>query len=423
VSAPSITMPVPPLPASAKKRIRLNGFKQSTVSQSAVGLWRHPASQAHRYTDLDYWTDTARTLERGKFDALFIADALGPLDVYQGRIDATLKQGVQTPSDDPLLVVSAMAAVTRRLGFVVTMSTAFEQPYLLARKMTTLDHLTRGRIGWNIVNSALDSAARNCGLKGQLPHDERYDVAEEFMQVAYKLWEGSWEDDAVTRDRTKGVFADPAKVHPIRHKGKYFSVPDVFLCEPSIQRTPVLFQAGTSRRGRVFAAAHAEGIFVSTRSPESAARLVADIRHLATDAGRDPQSLRFFGHVTIVTAATDAEAQAKHRDYLQWLSEEGNLARHSALIQLDLSTLDPDEPLEYIQTDGIRSVLASFTKADPTVRWTVRKMSEYLATSMGGVTIVGSPSTVADTLEHWMDSADLDGFNVTDRSDAACLLR
>jgi FMN-dependent oxidoreductase (nitrilotriacetate monooxygenase family) len=397
-----------------KKRIRLNGFKQSTVSHSAVGLWRHPNSQAQRYTDLDYWTETARTLERGRFDALFIADALGPLDTYQGRMDATLRQGVQTPSDDPLLVVSAMAAVTRNLGFAVTLSTAFEQPYLLARKMTTLDHLTRGRIGWNIVNSALDSAARNCGQPRQLPHDERYDVAEEFLQVAYKLWEGSWEDGAVLRDRAGGVFADPAKVHGIGHRGKYFSVPGAFLCEPSIQRTPALFQAGTSGRGRAFAAAHAEGVFLSTLAPEPAARLVADVRRLAAEAGRDPRALRFFGHVTVITAATDDEARAKHRDYLQWLSEEGNLARHCALIQLDLSTLDPDEPLEYVQTEGIRSVLASFTKADPTRRWTVREMSRHLATSMGGVTLVGSPATVADQLEHWMDAADLDGFNVSD---------
>ncbi|MFP4830581.1 LLM class flavin-dependent oxidoreductase [Paraburkholderia sp. BR10879] len=394
--------------------MRLNGFKQSTVSQSAVGLWRNPDSQAHRYRELEYWIETARTLERGKFDALFIADALGPLDVYQGRIDATLKQGVQTPSDDPLLVVSAMAAATRRLGFAVTLSTAFEQPYLLARKMTTLDHLTRGRIGWNIVNSALDSAARNCGLGQQLPHDERYDVADEFMEVVYKLWEGSWEDDAIVFDRAAGVFAAPSKVHAIGHSGRYFDVPDVFLCEPSVQRTPALFQAGTSSRGRLFAATHAEGVFISARSPAAARQLVYDIRTLAAQAGRDPASLRFYGHVTVIAAATDADATAKHADYLRWLSEEGNLARHCALIQLDLSKLDPDEPLEYVQTEGIRSVLASFTRADPERRWTVREMSRYLATSMGGVTIVGAPAKVADELERWMREADLDGFNVTD---------
>lgn len=396
------------------KRIRLNGFKQSTVSQSAVGLWRHPDSQAHRYTDLDYWMQTAKTLERGKFDGLFIADALGPLDVYQGRIDATLRHGVQTPCDDPLLVVSAMAAVTERLGFAVTLSTAYEQPYLLARKMTTLDHLTKGRIGWNIVNSALESAARNSGLAKQLPHDERYDQAEEFMSVVYKLWERSWEDGAVVNDRERGVYIDPEKVHRIAHKGKYFSVPDVFLCEPSIQRTPALFQAGTSSRGRAFAANHAEGIFISAREPAIARRLVADIKQRAAEAGRDPASLRFFGHVTVVTGSTDAEAQAKHADYVSYLSAEGNLARHSALIQLDLAALDPDEPLEYVKTEGIRSVLASFTKADPTRQWTVRQMGEYLATSMGGASLVGSPETVADALEHWMEAADLDGFNVSD---------
>ncbi len=397
-----------------KKRIRLNGFKQSTVSQSAVGLWQHPDSQAHRYTDLDYWMQTARTLERGKFDGLFIADALGPLDVYQGSIDATLRHGVQTPSDDPLLTISAMAAVTQRLGFAVTVSTAYEQPYLLARKLTTLDHLTKGRIGWNIVNSALQSAARNCGLSAQLPHDERYEQAEEFMSVVYKLWERSWEDDAVVRDRARGIYIDTTKVHHVAHHGRYYRVPDVFLCEPSLQRTPALFQAGTSSRGRAFAATHAEGIFISAREPAMARRQVDDIKKRAAASGRNPSSLRFFGHVTVVTASTDADARAKHTDYLRYLSAEGNLARHSALIQLDLATLDPDEPLEYVKTEGIRSVLASFTKADPSRKWTVRQMGEYLATSMGGATLVGAPQTVADQLEHWMEAADLDGFNVTD---------
>lgn len=194
---------------SRDRLIRLNGFKQATVSHAAVGAWRHPQNQSHRYRELDYWIETARTLEDGLFDGLFIADVLGVLDTYGGSIAETLKQGVQTPSIDPVLAISAMAAATRHLGFAVTLSTTYEQPYNLARKLTTLDHLTGGRIGWNIVTSALDSAARNLGLDRQVPHRERYRMAEEFLDVTYKLWEGSWEAGAVVLDREAGIFAAP----------------------------------------------------------------------------------------------------------------------------------------------------------------------------------------------------------------------
>ena len=211
------------------RRIRFNGFKCSTVAHTTAGLWRHPNSQSHRYKELSFWIELAKTLERGKFDSLFVADALGVLDVYRGSPDQTLREGLQTPTDDPLLAVSAMAAATQHLGFGITVASLYELPYLFARKMTTLDHLTNGRIGWNIVTSALDSAARNLGRDDQIPHDERYAVTDEFMEVVYKLWEGSWEDDAVVHDRAAGVYADPAKVHAIGHKGRYFSVPGIFL--------------------------------------------------------------------------------------------------------------------------------------------------------------------------------------------------
>src|SRR4029077_18429949 len=221
---------------TSDRRIRFNGFKCSTVAHTTAGLWRHPNSQSHRYKELSFWIELAKTLERGKFDSLFVADALGVLDIYRGSPDQTLREGLQTPTDDPLLAVSAMAAATRNLGFGITVASLYELPYLFARKMTTLDHLTDGRIGWNIVTSALDRAARNLGRDDQIPHDERYAVTDEFMEVVYKLWEGSWEDDAVVHDRASGTYADPAKVHAIGHKGRYYSVPGIFLCEPSRQR-------------------------------------------------------------------------------------------------------------------------------------------------------------------------------------------
>jgi FMN-dependent oxidoreductase (nitrilotriacetate monooxygenase family) len=396
------------------KRIRLNGLRQNTVGHTAMGLWRHPHSQAHRYRTLQHWVDTAQTLERGKFDALFIADALGPLEVYQGKVDAALRDGIQTPTDDPLLLVSALAAATRHLGFAVTVSSTYEQPYSFARKMTTLDHLSEGRIGWNIVTSALDSAARNLGLDQQIPHDERYAIAEEFMQVVYALWEASWADDAVQFDQAGGVFIDPSRVQPIAHQGRYFQVPGIALSEPSLQRTPVLFQAGSSTVGKAFAARHAEGVFLSSYDPQITRTMVDSIRAQAASEGRDPQSLKIFNIVTVIVAASDEAAQAKLRDYQHYTSLEGSLARYSALLGIDLSQLDPDQPLQYAETAGIRGLLEVFTRLDGNRVWTPRAIGEFVGVGGGGPVIVGSPQTVADELERWMAVADLDGFNIAD---------
>lgn len=192
---------------------------------------------------------------------------LGVYDVYQGSRDAAVRHGAQIPLSDPLPAVSAMAAVTERLGFGITVSLTYEQPYKLARTLTTLDHLTKGRIAWNVVTSYLESAARHLGLGEQVPHDDRYEVAEEFLEVCYKLWECSWDDDAVVRDRERGIYTDPGRIRDIAHKGRHFTVPGVFLSEPSPQRTPVIFQAGASPRGRAFAARPRRGRLHQRRQP------------------------------------------------------------------------------------------------------------------------------------------------------------
>ncbi|MDY0395557.1 NtaA/DmoA family FMN-dependent monooxygenase [Virgibacillus halophilus] len=298
-----------------KKRIYLNAFEMNCAGHQSPGLWTHPKDQSHRYKDSEYWIALAKTLEKGRFDAVFLADVLGTYDVYKGSRDAAVRQGAQSPVNDPLLVVPLMSAVTKHLGFGVTASVTHEHPYTFARRISTLDHLTKGRVGWNIVTSYLKSAAVNMGLDDQVKHDERYDIADEYLEVCYKLWEGSWEDDAVKVDKENGIFADPAKVHDIAHEGKYFKVPGAHLCEPSPQRTPVIFQAGASSRGRAFAAGNAELVFIGAPTVEIAKNTVQKLRKDIRKTGREPEEVKVLTMLVPIVGRTEAEANAKYEDY------------------------------------------------------------------------------------------------------------
>ena len=393
-------------------RIILNAFDMTCVTHQAPGLWRHPENRADEYNSLDYWIELAKLLERGGFDALFLADVVGVYDVYQDSVAASLRDAAQVPVGDPLLQISAMAAATSRIGFGVTVASTYAQPYTLARTFSTLDHFTRGRIGWNVVTSYLDSAARNLGLEHQIAHDDRYEVAEEFLDVVYKLWEGSWEDAAVRRDREEGVFTDPALVHPIGHSGTHYRVPGVHLAEPSPQRTPVIFQAGASARGRQFAAKHGEAVFINGIVPELTRKTTDDIRDRAEALGRPRDSVKILTLTTVIVAETDEAAQRKLDEYRQYVSVDGALALYGGWSGLDLSQFDPDRPLKYVDTDAARSALAIFTIADPTREWTPRDIAEYVGIGGIGPVIVGSPETVADELERWIDVGGVDGFNL-----------
>jgi long-chain alkane monooxygenase len=390
----------------------LSAFTMSTVSHGNYGLWRHPADHTANYTDVRYWVDLATTLEAGGFDMLFIADAVGQLDVYGGNAAAALSHAVQTPVTDPLLAISAMAAATSRLGFGVTVSTTYEAPYLLARKFSTLDHLTGGRIGWNVVTSLLDSAARNIiGRDRQIAHDERYAIAQEFLEVTYKLWEGSWDTDAVVRDRATGVYTDPSKVRGIGHEGTYFSVPGAHLVEPSPQRTPVLLQAGTSPAGREFAARNAEVVFASDPRPEVLRANIDAIRRRAAELGRSPDSVKFITSVEIVTDSTDSAARAKAGDLAAHHDLEGGLVLLSALSGVDWSQYGVDEPIRAFDTDASRSILAAVKDSGDRPPMTLRDYVGGLG-GFGGRLFVGSGRTVADDLEGYAQSTGVDGFNV-----------
>ena len=397
----------------AGREILLNAFEMNCVVHQSPGLWRHPRDQADRYTDLSYWTGLARILERGLFDALFLADVLGVYDVHGGSTDTALREATQVPLNDPALLVPAMAAATEHLGFGVTCTLSYEPPLLLARRMSTLDHLTRGRVGWNIVTGYLDSAAR--GVSGdarQRNHDDRYAVADEYLELVYRLWEESWENGAVLRDRERGVFTDPSRVHRIQHRGPHFRLDAIHLSEPSPQRTPVLFQAGTSGRGRDFAARHAECVFMAAPSMAVARGYAADIRRRATMAGRGADAVRILNLATAIVGRTDAEARDKHEDYRRHVSQAGALALMSGWTGIDFAAYDLDEPIRHIRNEAVQSAVESFTTADPDRTWTVREVAEWVGIGGFGPVLVGSPATVADRMEAWVADTGIDGFNL-----------
>ena len=397
-----------------KRQILLNAFDMNCVAHQSPGLWRHPDDHARDYNTIDYWVDLAKTLEKGLFDGLFIADVLGTYDVYGASNEATLRAGTQVPVNDPILLVSAMAQATEHLGFGITAGTAYEHPYPFARRLATIDHLTNGRVGWNVVTGYLPSAAQNLGDTDQLPHDERYDRADEYLEVVYKLLEGSWEDDAVQYDKASGVFTNPDKVHPINHHGKYFDVPGIAITEPSTQRTPVIYQAGSSPRGLRFAGENAEAVFINSNTPAAMKKTVAKIRSAAKAAGRDPHSIKVFAMQTIITAATEDEAVAKLKEYQTYTDAVGGLTLMSGWSGVDLSKYDLDAPITNIESNAIQSTAATIssgTGADDGA-WTVRKLGEWTGIGGFGPILVGSGKQVAEQLAQLQDDTDVDGFNL-----------
>ncbi|MDH1508219.1 LLM class flavin-dependent oxidoreductase [Pseudomonas mosselii] len=391
------------------KQILLNAFNMNCIGHINHGLWTHPRDTSTQYKTLDYWTDLARLLERGLFDGLFIADIVGTYDVYGQSLDVTLKESIQLPVNDPLLLVSAMAAVTRHLGFGLTANLTYEAPYLFARRLSTLDHLSNGRVGWNIVTGYLDSAARAMGLEQQPEHDRRYDQADEYLQVLYKLLEGSWADDAVVADREQRVYARPDRVRKVEHHGEFYKVEGYHLCEPSPQRTPVLFQAGSSPRGLAFAGNHAECVFISGQDKAATRAQVDKVRAAAKAAGRDPQAVKVFMGITVIVAPTEAQAQAKHAEYLRYASAEAGVAHFASSTGIDFSRYELDEPIGFAKGNAIQSATRQLQES----AWTRRRLLKQHALGGRYVTLVGDAEQVAEQLIAWIDETGLDGFNLT----------
>jgi FMN-dependent oxidoreductase (nitrilotriacetate monooxygenase family) len=393
----------------------LNAFDMACPGHIQQGMWTHPRDNSRNYASLGHWVDLARRLERGLFDGLFLADVLGIYDVHGGSPDAALRGGVQVPLLDPMMLIPAMAAATTHLGFGVTCNLAYEPPYLFARRMSTLDHLTGGRIGWNIVTGYLDSAARALGYSAQMKHDDRYDLADEYMDAVYALWEGSWADDAVRRDAASGNYTDPARVRRIRHEGPQYRIEAIHLCEPSPQRTPVLYQAGASDRGRTFAARHAECVFVNGTNPAVVAKLSADLRARAA-----PRPILIFAGATVVVGRTEAEARDMLADYARHADAEATLAHASASLGIDFARYEMDEPVTAGPGDAIRSNVEAMAKvAGP--GWTKRKLLELSVLGSRQPPIVGDAVQVADALQGWMAAAGVDGFNLSRTVMPECL--
>ncbi len=394
-----------------RKRIYFNAFHMNCVVHQSPGLWVRDDDHMVDYTDLNQWIELARLVERGCFDAIFLADVVGTYDVFGGSRDAALRAAAQVPVNDPMLLVPAMAAATEHLGFGFTSSIMQYHPFTFARLVSTLDHLTKGRVAWNIVTSYLESAGRSYGLAGLPEHDERYAMADEYCRACYQLWEDSWADDAVVRDTERGVYADPARVRDVRHDGRYYRIDGCHLSEPSPQRTPVLFQAGSSERGTDFAAGHAECVFVVGSRAQIDGEYVRTIREKLAARGRRPEDVLAFAYMKVITGGTEEEARRKYDAYCEQVSYEGAMALMCGWSGVDLAELEPDQPIEFVRTNAIRTFLHSFASADNSRQWTVRDIANYVGIGGGGPVLVGAPEQIADQLEGWIE-AGVDGFNL-----------
>ncbi|MGC5247440.1 NtaA/DmoA family FMN-dependent monooxygenase [Gordonia sp. DT219] len=376
-----------------------------------IGPWQLPENVSTGFTDLEHWTTMARKCEEGGADFLFFADDYGYPVLQDGIPPASLRGAVQFPKGDPSMFLAALAVVTRHLGLVVTLSTQVEKPPMVARKMATLDNMTNGRIGWNIVTGAGQNAsARLFGLP-LTEHDRRYEIADDHVDLCLKLWEGCWDEGATIGDPTTGVYADPDHVREISHDGPHFSSKGILTMPPGPQRAPVLFQAGASATGRDLAAKYAEAVFLAAEAPALKSQ-IEDIRRRAEGHGRDPDSIKCLIAGTFVVGQTHADAQRIRDRQIATRTLDDAAVAYSFFTGLDLSQMDPDMPLDpsAAQTQTGRTNVERFLGPDaPTVR---QILEEFQRNNVMGTPFIGDSAQVADMSEEVMAFTGADGFLV-----------
>lgn len=392
----------------ADKRFHLGWFMNFTPDE-----WREPFGQGGRPWDGQFYVEMAKSLERACFDYIMIEDKLMVPQTYGGSAKASLNYGMMVPKHDPAPLAVAMGMATQRLGVIATMSTMAYPPFLMARLCSTIDSLTNGRFGWNVVTSAEDLMAKNFGMDRLPPRDQRYEMADEYMEVMGKLF-ASWDPDAVVLDRDAGIYADETKVRPIDFEGKYYKVRGPLNTVPSPQGRPIYVQAGASPKGRDFAATHADSIVSVASGVEEMKKFRQDIRARAEKFGRDPNTIKVMFCVTPTLGETDDEARAKYERMLNsphFIVD--TLASLSAITEIDFAKYDLEKPLpEKLVTNGESGTLDKFQQ------WGSGKTLKELVVAGGGglvssVELVGTPDTVADRMGEVMEEVGGDGFLIT----------
>src|SRR3954470_4183477 len=390
---------------SEKRQLRLGAFMRPVSIHTA--WWRYPSAWPDANFNFQHIARLAQTLERGKFDAFFMADHLAVLNM---PINA-LKRSATTTSFDPLTLLPALAVVTERLGLIATASTTFNEPYHIARKFASLDHISNGRAGWNVVTTSNPDAARNFGLEEHVEHAARYRKAREFYDVVTGLWD-SWADDAFIRDVENGIYFDPERMHVLNHQGPHFSVRGPLNVARPIQGWPVIVQAGASEAGRQIAAETAEVVFGSSRTLADAQAFYRDVKGRMERLGRSPDHLKILPGALGFVGATQEEALAKKRLLDSLVHPDSGVPNLSMRLGVDASGFDLDGPLPEIpETNASKSGRQSLIDLARRENLTVGQLAR-IAGAYGGLEMVGTPATIADQMEAWLEGAGCDGFNV-----------
>ncbi|MFT7598714.1 MAG: FMN-dependent oxidoreductase (nitrilotriacetate monooxygenase family) [Acidimicrobiales bacterium] len=393
------------------RQISLVGFLQAQNCTTIPAAWRHPEARLD-FTSPDYYQHIGRVLEAGKFDLGFFDDRLAMPDMYSGDHVHTVENGIRCVKMDPTTVLTVMGMATTHLGLGATYSTTYHEPFHVARLFSTLDHMTNGRAAWNVVTSVNDNEARNMGMEQAVGHDDRYDRADEFMQVVHGHWD-TWEDDALVLDRSSGLFADGTKVHRLDHVGPNFRSRGPFTVPRTPQGHPVVIQAGQSGRGQKFAARWGELLFVNHTDMATSKAAYDAVRAEAATIGRDPEQMRITNLVFPVVGRTLAEAEDKKAAYDELPKDIDELSLLSEGLNFDFSVKDLDDPFtdeELEGLSGIQAIRDRVTRATGKANPTTRDFMKITSRAQLNHAVVGGPTELADYFEQWFTEPACDGF-------------